>query len=88
MQKTFGWLGVLGIICIGGVALWRQHQTQKQLHRQVGELRQQSADLPRQREENQRLVATLPAAERAELARGLARSGPGGRRQGPGRDRP
>lgn len=33
-------------------------------------------------------AATLPSAERAELARGLARSGPGGRRQGPGRDRP
>lgn len=33
-------------------------------------------------------AATLPSAERAELARGLARSGPGGPRQGPDRDRP
>ncbi|MBP7649180.1 MAG: periplasmic heavy metal sensor [Phenylobacterium sp.] len=33
-------------------------------------------------------AATLPPAERAELAKGLARSGPGGRRQGPDRDRP
>jgi len=62
MQKTFGWLGVLGIICIGGVALWWQHQTQSQLHRQIGGLRQQSAELTRQREENQQLVPTLPAA--------------------------
>lgn len=33
-------------------------------------------------------AATLPPAERAELARGLAHSGPGGRRQGPDRNRP
>lgn len=69
MQKTFGWLGVVGIICIGGGALWWQHQTQKQLHQQVVELRQQRADLPRQRGENQRLAATLPAAEELERLR-------------------
>jgi hypothetical protein len=67
MQTKIGWLVVIGIIGLGGFALRWQYQTREQLHQQIGELRQQHATLTRQREENRRLAATLPAA--AELDR-------------------
>lgn len=67
MQRTRGWLGVVGIVCLGGVALALQHQTQAQLLQEIGELRRQNAEIVRQREENQRLRAGLPGE--AELER-------------------
>jgi hypothetical protein len=69
MPAKNGWLGVIGITCLGGLALGWQHRTQAQLHRQIGDLRQQHAELAHQREENQRLAATLPAAADLERLR-------------------
>jgi hypothetical protein len=67
MRNKFGWLGLVALTFIGAVAIWRQHDTQVRLRRQIGELRQQNHEVARQREENRRLVTSLPTA--AELER-------------------
>ena len=67
MQKTLAWLGIIAVVCAGGFLLWRQQATRLQLHQRVIELRIQSDELARLRQENRRLAAEQPAA--AELNR-------------------
>jgi hypothetical protein len=69
MPAKLGWLGVLGVVVLGGLSLAWQYRTQTQLQRQIGDLRQQQAGVARQRQENQRLAATLPTAADLERLR-------------------
>lgn len=62
MRAKFGWLVILGVIGAGALALWWQRETQVQLHRDLGALREENHQLARLREENRRLVASEPTA--------------------------
>lgn len=69
MPAKLGWLGVIGLVGLGGLALAWQHRTQTQLQQQIEALRQQHTQLARQRQENQRLAATLPGSADLERLR-------------------
>ncbi len=67
MQKTFGWIGIVGILCSGAFLLLRQHERRLELNREIVALRQQNDHVAQLQQAHQQLTAAEPPA--AELER-------------------